>query len=336
MGRGKRAWVHQYQGSVHLISRIGGGDFLLQATEKEYFVKLMFKFAKGFFVDIHAYSIMSNHFHILATELNEDAAIADKDDLISRYKTIYGRNADYPEGSYKNNGELIPDDDGGIERLRCRLGSISRFVQELKQTFSKWYNWKHNRKGYLWSDRFKSVIMEKGDPEFICSAYIDLNPVRAGLVKKPEDYRWSSIGLRVRNPLKAKKLLKQVRFSERNVITKVDSETGWLKQTVETLKKEVSLEIYRVFLYGSGCKEVIGKAHIHSDIYGKGMGLNGKLKLGDKLKYRFRNLSEGIAIGSFQFIENIQVELERKLIKPRQILNGEADQLYSTRRLNPI
>ena len=66
------------------------------------------------------------------------------------------------------------------------------------------------------------------------------------------------------------------------------------------------------------------------------MSLNGRLKLGDKLKYRFRNLSEGIATGSYLFIENIQLELERKFIKPRVILDGENDKLYSTRKLKPI
>ncbi len=72
------------------------------------------------------------------------------------------------------------------------------------------------------------------------------------------------------------------------------------------------------------------------DIYKEAMKLNGELRVGDKLKYRFRNLSEGIATGSYQFIENIQLELERKYIKPREILNGENHKLYSTRNLKPI
>ncbi len=336
MGRAKRRWVNQYHGSNHLISRITGGSFLLKDAEKEYFVKLMFRFAKGFFIDIHSYTVMSNHFHILATELKEDAQNASQDDLIARYKNIYGKQSEFPEGSFKSNGEIIPDDDGGIERLRFRLGSISRFVQELKQTFSKWYNRKYKRQGYLWSDRFKGIIMEKGDPELICSAYIDLNSVRAGIVKRPEDYRWSSVGLRVRNPKKANKLLKKILITERKVITEVDERTGWIKQTPEYKQKEVSFSTYRVFLYKSGCAEVENKACIHIDIYKDAINLKGKLKIGDKLKYRFRNLSEGIATGSYQFIENIQFELERKYRKPRIIIDGEDSKLYSTRRLKPI
>jgi len=55
----------------------------------------------------------------------------------------------------------------------------------------------NNRSGYLWGDRFKSVLIEKGEGLLNCLAYIDLNPVRAGIVKRPEDYRWSGIGYRI-------------------------------------------------------------------------------------------------------------------------------------------
>ena len=50
-------------------------------------------------------------------------------------------------------------------------------------------NKRHNRRGFFWGDRFKSVIVENGDTLINCLAYIDLNPVRAGMVKRPEDYR---------------------------------------------------------------------------------------------------------------------------------------------------
>jgi putative transposase len=49
--------------------------------------------------------------------------------------------------------------------------------------------------GTLWANtRFKSVIVEKGEVLVDCLAYIDLNPLRAGLVERPEGYRWSSLG----------------------------------------------------------------------------------------------------------------------------------------------
>ena len=49
-------------------------------------------------------------------------------------------------------------------------------------------------RGYFWGDRFKSVIVDKGETLVNCLAYIDLNPLRAGIVDRPEDYRWNSLG----------------------------------------------------------------------------------------------------------------------------------------------
>jgi len=67
-------------------------------------------------------------------------------------------------------------------------------MKEIKQGFSRFYNRRHRRKGFFWSGRFKSVIVDNGETLTNCLAYIDLNPVRAGIVKKPEAYRWSSLG----------------------------------------------------------------------------------------------------------------------------------------------
>ncbi len=70
-------------------------------------------------------------------------------------------------------------------------------MKELKQTFTRFYNRRHDRRGYFWGDRFKSLIVEDGETLINCLAYIDLNPVRAGIVERPEEYRWSSLGYHV-------------------------------------------------------------------------------------------------------------------------------------------
>jgi hypothetical protein len=78
--------------------------------------------------------------------------------------------------------------------MRQKLASLSEFVREVKVNFTRFYNKRHGRRGYFWGDRFKSLILEQGETLINCLAYIDLNPVRAGIVEKPEDYRWSSLG----------------------------------------------------------------------------------------------------------------------------------------------
>jgi hypothetical protein len=67
-------------------------------------------------------------------------------------------------------------------------GSGYRFISSI-EGFARFYNRRHNRLGYFWGDRFKSVIVENRQTLINCLAYIDLNPLRAGLVERPEQYR---------------------------------------------------------------------------------------------------------------------------------------------------
>jgi hypothetical protein len=67
----------------------------------------------------------------------------------------------------------------------CRL-----IMKELKGRFAQWYNRRHHRYGVLWAERFKSVLIEEGQALSAVAAYIDLNPLRAGLCEDPKDYRY--------------------------------------------------------------------------------------------------------------------------------------------------
>jgi putative transposase len=79
-------------------------------------------------------------------------------------------------------------------RFAYRMQDLGEFMKGLLQRFTQWFNLGHSRSGRLWEDRFKSVIVEDGVAARTMSAYIDLNPVCAGMVKDPADYRWSSYG----------------------------------------------------------------------------------------------------------------------------------------------
>jgi putative transposase len=71
-----------------------------------------------------------------------------------------------------------------------RLFDVSIFMKELKGRFAQWYNRRHRRYGVLWAERFKSVLIEEGQALSAVAAYIDLNPLRAGLCDDPKDYRY--------------------------------------------------------------------------------------------------------------------------------------------------
>jgi len=70
------------------------------------------------------------------------------------------------------------------------MGDVSEYMQEFKQRFSRWYNKTKRRYGTLWSKSFTSVMVEDSVPALrTMTACLDLNPVRAGIVKDPKDYR---------------------------------------------------------------------------------------------------------------------------------------------------
>ena len=97
------------------------------------------------------------------------------------------------------NGAAGPNDAvSAVQRIHrrytYRMHHLSEFMKGLMQSYTQWHNRKHERRGHLWEDRFKSVIVEDGNMARTLSAYIQLNPVRSGYVQQPEEYRWSSYG----------------------------------------------------------------------------------------------------------------------------------------------
>ncbi len=80
------------------------------------------------------------------------------------------------------------------ERFTYRMHDLGQFMKTLLGRFTRWFNTTHERVGTLWEGRFKSVLVEEGTAARAMAAYIDLNPLRAGMVEDPADYRWSGYG----------------------------------------------------------------------------------------------------------------------------------------------
>jgi hypothetical protein len=172
-----------------------------------------------------------------------------------------------------------------IPAFRRKWSSLSEYVKEIKQRFSRYYNRRHLRKGFFWSDRFKSVLVEEGDTLINLLAYIDLNPVRAGIVERPEDYRWNSLGYHLQT----------------------GNTDGFLSLDfgmpgMEKKSKKSILKLYRQFVYEKGS---LGS--------GKGKSIPGKVlrkeqERGfepttiDRFRLRTRYFTDSGIIGSKEFV----------------------------------
>lgn len=175
------------------MSRTVNGEPLFGEREKEVLRKMLWRVADFSGVRVLTYALMDNHFHLLIL-VPERREISDEE-LLRRWHRLYPKPTKYETATFHVMKRTLAD--GGEqaeairERLLSRMGDVSEFMKTLKQRFSTWFNKTHDRFGPLWSDRFKSVLVEgRGNPLQTIAAYIDLNPVRAGIVDDPKDYRF--------------------------------------------------------------------------------------------------------------------------------------------------
>ena len=181
MPRTTRLLINDETAVYHVMSRTALDGFPMDDIEKDFMLDLIRRYSSLYLVEILGLCLMDNHFHILVRMFPEHK-FADEE-IKKRYENFYGDERAFAAGQ--------------IPSLREKLSSLSEFVREIKVGFTRYYNKRHNRRGYFWGDRFKSVIVENGETLINCLAYIDLNPLRAGLVKRPEEYRWNSLGYHI-------------------------------------------------------------------------------------------------------------------------------------------
>jgi putative transposase len=186
----------------HCVSRVVDRRFVFGDEEREAFRMFMRMYENFSGCRVLSYCVMSNHFHILLEVPPMEAGGLSDEKLLARLAAIYPENfvqgvaeelsqARAEEGLVEGNEARVQEIHG---RFTYRMHSLSRFMQGLLIRFTRWFNRKHQRSGTLWEERFKSVIVESGTAARTIAAYIDLNPVRAGMVADPADYRWSSYG----------------------------------------------------------------------------------------------------------------------------------------------
>lgn len=191
--RTSRTKVKGSDAVYHCMTRTVNGEMLFEDRDKEMLRRMLWQVADFCGVEILTYCIMSNHFHVLV-RVPVTESLSNRE-LMRRYKVLYPKPTKYQAASadlmfaeLERGGD---DADMIRAKLLARMGDVSEFMKAIKQRFSVWYNRTHQRYGTLWAERFKSVLVEGlGNPLQTMAAYIDLNPVRAGLVDDPKDYRF--------------------------------------------------------------------------------------------------------------------------------------------------
>jgi hypothetical protein len=234
------------------------------------------------------------------------------------------------------------------------MHDLSEFMKTLLQRFTRWHNKRTKRCGNLWEETFKSVIVEDGLAARTMAAYIDLNPVRAGMVQDPAEYRWSSYGEAMgatgRSGARAKA----------GLVRAVMADKGW-EADARHWSGRVSRE-YRMLLLEEGVertREVVNpEGERVTEVVRKGMRgergsgdsnesleqvvpATGHVALRQLLRWKVRYFTDGAVIGSRAFVDGLFAQCRERFgakrksgaRKMRGQAAGAAGTLWSARDL---
>ena len=153
-----------------------------------------------FFIDIAAYAILSDHFHLVLHVDKHSAQQADMRDIIERWQRRFG--VSDAAQKYLDHEPLEPHEKDllnvQVELWRGRLFSISWLMRTLNETTARKANKEDECTGRFWEGRFKSIPLLDDQALLSCMAYVDLNPIRAGMASTPETSEHTSIKQRIR------------------------------------------------------------------------------------------------------------------------------------------
>ena len=168
----------------HLLNRVAGDPTYFpfhNPSVARRFLSLFEFYLRLYSCRLASFELMGNHYHSVVHF--EQYRTFDREQLENRARLRFGRLWRLKTRHWKP---------AQWEQFNRDLFDVSRFMQHVNGEFSKWFNRRYGRRGHFWADRFKNP--ELLDPQAVQNTilYTELNAVRAGLVKRPEDHRWGS------------------------------------------------------------------------------------------------------------------------------------------------
>ncbi len=173
-----------------------GRDF---SHRRRWLVNRLRRLACCFAVDLDAYAVMSNHFHVVVRHDPKACESWSADEVARRWVEAFPptEKGEVAEERKEEVRELLLGDPQRLERLRRTLGSLSSFMKHLKQPIARRANEEDGCQGHFFEQRFYSGALLSDEAVRAAMAYVDLNPVRAGLARRLDECREASIGERL-------------------------------------------------------------------------------------------------------------------------------------------
>jgi len=187
------------------VDEFSGKDY---SHRKQWIVDKLAELSAVYTIDVCAYAVMSNHYHVVLKINQEQAQKLSDNEVIERWMLLFHGNVliqRYIKGECHSQGELDKVKET-IALWRERLSDISWFMRCLNESIAQKANQEDNCKGRFWEGRFKSQALLNEQALLSCMAYVDLNPVRAGIADNLETSDFTSIEQRIKHSVKGKEL----------------------------------------------------------------------------------------------------------------------------------
>ena len=247
---------------------------------------------------------------VAAAEAQEAPEAREKreEKLYAHLRTLYTK--DYVQCLRKGVEELrakgrMEDAEKVLESFRRRFCDVSVWTKEVKQRFSKWLNKRRERRGTLWMEKFKSVLVQDGEALRTMALYIDLNPVRAGIAGEPAEYRWSGYGAAAGGSKAEQAGLCEV-----------------MGRAADAWKE--SAAVYRGWLFTAGVAvqgedgKVVRRGVAAEDAEAV-MKAGGRMPLGQALGLRMRRMTDGLVLGSQAWVEEVYAAYRGQFGRKRKV-----------------
>jgi len=248
-----------------------------RSEAREAFIRYLNFYASAYACEVATWVVMGNHYHLIL-RMKPYQELSQKE-LESHVEKIYPNTHDQTRLWTESHWE----------QFNRRVFSLPDLMRNIQQGFARWFNKNYSRRGRFWADRFKSTLLYGERSLVECMQYVDLNPVRAGMVERPEEYEFGAFRLRSRREDKGLVDLRPL-LSERT--------------------KAKAYEKYRSMVYLRG--NVSGeKGFVISDVV-----IDGEMKknfdLGSKGEQRehFRFYVDGLVVGAKEKVMEWLVELQ--------------------------
>lgn len=311
----------------HCVSRVVDRNRTLLDGEKRHFHSLMRRLESFCGVQVVTYCLMENHFHLLVRvpcrremEANEpltEQKLRELLPLIYQGRELLDALQELDRAAGSSDARWPREI---LARYSARRFSLSVFLKELKQRYTRWHNRRHGRVGTLWEHRFRSVLVEGGETALLTiAAYIDLNPVRAGIVSDPKDYRWCG-------------------YAEAVASAGKNAARAGLCAILETTSFGINRPVdwrgtgprYRVLLYGHGEARDAdaktgsgGRLGMSREQVEAELARGGNLSVSKILLCKVRYFTDGAAIGSSEFLQQVFEENRQRFGKKRSSAGRE-------------